>query len=161
MASFQPLGFSIGLQDVKWEELLAMKIFDETGDSVVKNSILTSWIPGWGTWDVQLIDSLNKLSTDSLLPGADQALYLSANGGVSLAVAQSFLKNVDMFRGTMTPGAISVAKTLVSKFSQGAGNIVGGAGDTAKSLPIVLIVLAAGVAGYLIFAGKKGVKLTP
>lgn len=33
--------------------------------------------------------------------------------------------------------------------------------DTLKMLPVILGVLALGVAGYFIFAGRKGVKLMP
>jgi hypothetical protein len=31
----------------------------------------------------------------------------------------------------------------------------------AKTLPVILIILAAGAAAYLVFAGRKGVKILP
>jgi len=53
------------------------------------------------------------------------------------------------------PGTILEA---VADTAKGVGK---GAEKTAKALPWVLIILAAGVGAYLLYAGKKGTKLIP
>jgi len=53
------------------------------------------------------------------------------------------------------PGELVETATKIAK---GAGE---GVEKTTKTIPVVLFVLAAGVAGYLIFAGRKGTKLIP
>lgn len=49
----------------------------------------------------------------------------------------------------------------VEKTIGAVGTAVTGVAETAKALPIVLVILGLGVGGYLIFAGRKGTKLTP
>lgn len=69
-------------------------------------------------------------------------------------------------------GAQELEKTPVGKVITAPirlpGAIVSSATETVKSLPsivktvpTVLLLVAAGVAGYLIFAGRKGTKLIP
>jgi len=53
------------------------------------------------------------------------------------------------------PGTILEA---VANTAKGAGE---GIQKTTKALPWVLIILAAGVGAYLLYAGKKGTKLIP
>jgi len=53
------------------------------------------------------------------------------------------------------PGTILEA---VANTAKGAGE---GIQKTTKALPLVLIILAAGVGAYLLYAGKKGTKLIP
>lgn len=40
------------------------------------------------------------------------------------------------------------------------GDAAGGAASTVKALPLILGILAVGISGYLIFAGRKGTDLT-
>jgi hypothetical protein len=168
MASFnvgtpQLLGFGLGVQSKSWQELLASKMYDETGDKSLRSA--RWWVPGLNYWNTDLIDKLNKLSTAELLPGADLVTYMAANAGVSNAVAYSFQKNIAEYRGTEEPGAIETATTIVRDVAVAVGKTAKGLGEgiegTAKTLPVVLGLLAVGVAGYLIYSGKKGVKLTP
>lgn len=60
---------------------------------------------------------------------------------------------------------VKSATGATKKAVDAAGNIIEDAPGTVKGiggvLPVVLIVLAGGVAAYLVFAGKKGTKLTP
>jgi hypothetical protein len=68
-----------------WQVQIAKKIFAETGDPALKSF--------WGTqgWNTGLMNKLRKLSADTLLPGADRVLYMSANSGASENVVVSFL----------------------------------------------------------------------
>jgi hypothetical protein len=139
-----------------WQAQLAEKIFNETGDKKLKDM--------WGehNWRVSLIDELNKFAAQELAPGSDKVLALSAKSKVSKPIAQSFLKNISAYQGKAKTGsAIQVAQDLATKITEALGNVAKGAGDTANTLPVVIGILAVGVAGYLIFAGKKGTKLTP
>lgn len=63
---------------------------------------------------------------------------------------------------TATGVAKSGVKTVLSttkKILEGLGSAAEGAGSTVKALPLILGILAVGVAGYLIFAGRKGTDL--
>lgn len=53
------------------------------------------------------------------------------------------------------PGEVAEALSVTAK---GVGK---GASRTAGAIPIVLILAAAGVAGYLVFMGKAGKRVTP
>jgi hypothetical protein len=46
------------------------------------------------------------------------------------------------------------------KVLDAAGDTALGAAKTVKTLPLILGILAVGIAGYLIFSGKKGTDLT-
>lgn len=67
----------------------------------------------------------------------------------------------------VTP-AFNYVKRLLNDFEQGVrgvtslpGQVSTTIGKTGSAIPIVLGVLAVGVAGYFLLAGKKGTKLTP
>jgi hypothetical protein len=51
--------------------------------------------------------------------------------------------------------------TTARKALEATGKTVETVPGAAKTLPVVFIILAGGVAAYLVFAGKKGTKLTP
>jgi len=135
-----------------WQAHLAEKIFSETGDSAVKSFF------GPQGWNASLIDKMYKLSKDDLLPGADPVLYISTNAGVTLRVAKSFLNNLPEYEGkSVKEGAGAMVEKIVTAVEK----TVEGVGSSASALPVILLILAAGVAGYLVLAGKHGVKLTP
>lgn len=139
-----------------WQAQLASRIFDETGDKTVKSM--------WGehNWNVSLINKLNKLYAKVLLPGADRVLSMTSSSGVNKEVVISFVKNIEDFRSKeSTPSLLSLTGKLAENVTTGIGDIAAGAGGTAKKFPSVLVILSLGVAGYLIFAGRKGTKLTP
>jgi hypothetical protein len=141
---------------MSWKSQLAEKIFSETGDKKLK-----SWFGEHG-WNTGLIDTLVSLSVKELLPGANKVTAMTANSKASKATVESFLKNVDTYRNVKTtPSILSTGGELLSQIAKGAGNLAKGAGDTGIALPWILGVLAVGVGGYLIFAGRKGVNLTP
>jgi hypothetical protein len=153
------LGFDpipVAITGLTWQAQLASKIFDETGDKAVKSF--------WGEhyWNVNLINKLNELYVKPLLPGADKVLSMSASASVSKEIVQAFIKNIEQFRGIeKTPSLIKTVGDVTQKIAEGIGNTAEGAGEGAKKIPTVLIILSLGIAGYLIYAGKKGTKLTP
>lgn len=66
--------------------------------------------------------------------------------------------------GRIVTSPVRIIEKLFGSAQKGAeaiGTTVESAGATTKKLPMVLTVLAIGVAGYLIFAGKSGVGLIP
>lgn len=159
MSTYKPdvemLG-GISLTTTPWQVKLAQKIFEETGEPKMKN-----WW-GWNSaqgWNVSLINRMVKHSKASLLSGAKMDIYLKANAGVSLEAAQSFIRNLSAFVGKDVREGIGAAvATALEKTIQGAGET---AEAVPKVVPLVLVVLAGGIAAYLTFAGKKGTKLTP
>lgn len=62
--------------------------------------------------------------------------------------------------GAVIKTGVKTVLGTTKKILEGAGDTALGAGKTVKSLPLILGILAVGVAGYLIFAGKKGTDLT-
>ena len=148
------------LTTTPWQVKLAQAIFNDTGDKKLKSFF------GAQGWNTGLIDKMYTLSKKSLLSGASMDIYIKGNANVELPTAQSFMKHLSEFLGKdVKEGIAADLDTLLSKAVKATGNVLEGAGDTAKTasytVPLVLLVLAGGVAGYLIFAGKKGVKLTP
>jgi len=142
-----------------WQESIAEKIFSETGDPKLKSL----WSMKSLVWNTGLIDRMyNLLKTKQWLPGADRALAISANCGVSAETAASFLNNLSEYVGKdVKDGAIAGIEKLVEQAAVAAGDLFKGAGATARNLPVIAIILSAGVAAYFVFAGRKGVKLTP
>lgn len=166
MASFETLGIDIlpaVLTGTSWRAQLAAKIYEETGDKKMKAFSIGFITPiGEHGWNTGIIDKMIYQAAKPLLPGADKITAMSANTGVSGAVASSFYKNIDYYAGKdPTASLYSTTGELLQKIAQGMGDLGAGVGKTAISLPTALTILAIGVGGYLIFAGKKGVKLTP
>ena len=135
-----------------WQCRLAEEMFTETGDKALKSFF------GAQGWNTSLIDDLNKFSKAELLPGADRITYMKANAKVSEEVVRSFLDNISDYAGKDVKEGIGNFLNNLLNAAENAGN---GIGDSAKILPVILGILAVGVAGYLIYAGKKGTKLTP
>lgn len=140
------------LTTTPWQVNLAKKMFDETGDSSLKSFF------GAQGWNTGLIDNLNKLSKDTLLPGADLVTYMTANSNVSSSIVNSFLSNIATYEGQDVKEGPGEA---VEKVLEAGESAASGIGETAKFLPVIIGLLAVGVTGYLIYAGRKGVKLTP
>jgi len=166
MSSFEVMGIDIlpaSITGMSWRAQLAEKIYSETADKKLKAFSIGFITPfGEHGWDIGLINKMIYQAARPLLPGADKIVAMSANVGVSLPVAQSFYKNIDFYAGKdPTASLFSTTGELLQKLAQGAGDLGAGVGKTAISLPTALTILAIGVGGYLIFAGKKGVKLTP
>jgi len=66
--------------------------------------------------------------------------------------------------GKIVTAPVRIAESVIGageKAVTGAGEAVGAAPGIIKALPVILIILAGGVAAYLLFAGRKGTKLTP
>ena len=146
MSSYEIMGdLPAILTTTPWQSRLAEKIYADTGDSAVKSFF------GPQGWNASLIDKMNTLYKADILPGADRELYIKSNAGVSDAVAESFMKNISLFEGqSVKEGPAATVE-----------NVLEGIGSTAKTLPAILWLLAAGIAGYFLLAGKHGVKLTP
>jgi hypothetical protein len=140
------------LTTTPWQCKLAEAMFNDTGDTTLKSFF------GAQGWNVSLIDDLHKFSKADLLPGADRVTYMKANVNVSEEVVNSFLNHIAEYEGSNVKEGIG---NFVNNILNAAENAGKGIGDTAKSLPVIVGILAIGVAGYLIFAGKKGTKLTP
>jgi hypothetical protein len=158
MASY--LGEGVLNPDTKvWQESIAEKMFSETGDPKLKSA----WSMRSLVWNTGLIDKMYKLlKTKEWLPGADRALAISASCNVSAETATSFLNNLSEYVGKdVKAGPIYELEKLLKAAAEAVGDIFHGAGDTAKATPTILIILALGVGAYLVFAGRKGVKLTP
>ena len=154
------LGIGVLNPDTKvWQERLAEAIFAETGDPKMKSV----WSMRSLVWNTGLIDKMyNLLKTKQWLPGADRALAISANCGVSVETATSFLDNLSEYVGKdVKSGPVYELEKLLKAAADAAGDLFKGAGGTAKAAPTILIILALGVGAYLVFAGRKGVKLTP
>lgn len=160
MSSYDMLGIGVLNPDTKiWQESIAEKIFSDTGDPKLKSL----WDFRSLVWNTGIIDKMfNLLKTKNWLPGADRALAISANCGVSKETADSFLGNLSEYVGKdVKDGPVAGLEVLVKQTADAVGDLFKGAGESAKSLPLILIILAGGVAAYLVFAGRKGVKLTP
>jgi len=141
---------------MSWKAQLAERIFSETGDKALKDAF------GEHNWNVGKIDKLVAASAKPLLPGADRALAMKAITGVTIASAQSFLKHINAYRNKeATPSVAKNAGELAAKLAESAGNVAEGLGEGAKAAPTVLLILAAGIGAYLMFAGKRGVNLIP
>lgn len=159
MASYEQMGYDplpVFITGLSWKAQLAKRIYDETGDAKLKAFF------GEHNWNVKLIEKLTALATIELAPGADRVLAMSARSGVTKATIQSFLRNVNKFREkTTTESAVSLVGGLASKTIKGTGNILEGAGKLGLTVPFVVGVLAVGIGGYMLLAGKKGVNLVP
>lgn len=144
------------LTGLSWQAQLAARIYDETGDKSVKAFF------GEHGWDTALINNLNTWYSREILPGADRALMMATNANVKKEVAQSFIRNIDKYRSVeRTPSIISVISDVATQAAKAVGNVTEGVGKGATAVPTVLLIIAAGVGGYLLLAGKKGTKLTP
>jgi len=77
--------------------------------------------------------------------------------GTVLTSVKSALKTVKHSVGNIVraPGEIAEALSTTAK---GVGK---GVTSTTKAVPVVLIVAAVGAAGYLLFMGRAGKKITP
>ena len=62
--------------------------------------------------------------------------------------------------GTAAKSGVKTVASTTRKVFEAIGDTAGGAASAVKSLPLILGILAVGVAGYLIFSGKKGTDLT-
>jgi hypothetical protein len=147
--------FGVGLLEptkIVWQERLAEKIFSETGDRKLKSS----WDLKSMYWNTSLIDKMTDLlEHKQWLPGANRALAIAKTFDVSESTAESFIENLGEYVGKdLRGGPVAGLLDLIHK-------VIKGAGETAEKLPWIMIILATGVMGYLIFAGRKGVKLTP
>lgn len=66
--------------------------------------------------------------------------------------------------GKIVVAPVRIVEKLVGSAEKGAeaaGVALTSAGETTRKLPLVLTILALGVAGYLIFAGRSGTSLIP
>jgi len=160
MSSYMGFGIGVLNPDTKvWQESIAEKIFSETGDPKMKSI----WSLRSLVWNTSIIDKMyNLLKTKKWLPGADRALGISANAQVSVETASSFINNLSEYVGhDIKDGSIAGIEKLIEQAAAASGDAFKGAGEAAKSLPTILLILSGGVVAYLIFAGRKGVKLTP
>lgn len=160
MSTYDMLGIGVLNPDTKvWQESIAEKMFSETGDPKLKSI----WSMKSLVWNIGLIDKMyNLLKTKQWLPGADRALAISANCGVSVETAESFLDNLSEYVGKdIKSGPVYELEKILKAAAEAVGDLFKGAGSTAKAAPTILMILALGVGAYLIFAGRKGVKLTP
>lgn len=127
-----------------WQVKLAKKIFSLTGDPKMKSN---SGPQGYNTW---IIDQMFKhYQKDS------SSTYIKEKTNVSIDVATAFVRNVEEYKG------IDVREGLAVKAVDVATGVAEGLEETAGAIPLTVILLATGIAGYLIFAGKKGVRLLP
>jgi len=159
MASYNGDSLNGPVQEVlgaKWQDILAEAIFNESGDMALKG-----WFFGAG-WNDGLIDKMTKLSHDDPNMSMEEtAQYIAANAGVSQQTAMVFLQKVSSYVGHDIKPLISTVADSVKEVIDAIGKTAEGAPKLANSLPVVLIILAVGVGGYLVFAGRKGTKLTP
>jgi len=154
------LGGGVLNPDTKvWQESIAEKMFSETGDPKLKSI----WSMKSLVWNTGLIDKMyHLLKTKEWLPGADRVLAIAASCNISKETAASFLDNLSEYVGRdVKSGPVYELEKILKAAADATGDLFEGAGATAKNLPLIVTILAAGVAAYLIFAGKKGVKLTP
>jgi hypothetical protein len=61
---------------------------------------------------------------------------------------------------TVVKSGVKTVASTTRKVLNAIGGTAEGAASVVKSLPLVLGILAVGVAGYLIFSGKKGTDFT-
>jgi hypothetical protein len=127
-----------------WQCKLAEAIYIKTVDPKLK-----SWggAQGWNTW---IIDQMNKAYL--VMPTVDNIVNKTK---VSPAIAQAFIEYYPSYAGSDVREGIVAA---------GIDAVTGGfkaAPKLANSLPLIVGILAVGIAGYFIFAGKAGTKLTP
>jgi len=137
------------LDTTPWQVHLAEKMYSETGDPKLKSFF------GSQGWNTGIIDKLFALTKKEWLPGADIVLGMSANTGLTQETAKSFLKNYPDYVGKdVIEGPFAEIEKMFTKTVQSTGAV-------AEKLPLILMLLAVGVTGYLIFAGKAGVGLIP
>jgi hypothetical protein len=163
MSNYQVFGADIlpkSLTTTPWQTKLAQAVSEASGEKVSRGTIdrLLSWQA-----------TMNK----KMLPGGNPVVYLSANAKVSSTIAETFLDLVESYRGRdvkegglamaeeLAVGAAKTARDVAKGLAKGVAETAGGLGKTSKALPWVLGILAVGVAGYLIFAGRKGVNVIP
>lgn len=71
------------------------------------------------------------------------------------------LKKIAVIARSTGGTILRTPQRLIKTATDTAEGVGKGAQSTAKILPVVLTVLAVGIGGYLVFAGRKGVKLIP
>jgi hypothetical protein len=124
-----------------WQCKIAKAIFDKTGDRKLK-----SWggAQGWNVWII------NKM-----LQAYASNKNIAKEAGVSNAVAEAFIQKLPDYQGIDVPeGPADMTADAIRRF-------LNSANATTEAVPVVLVVLAVGVAAYLLYAGKAGTKLTP
>jgi hypothetical protein len=74
-------------------------------------------------------------------------------------VPKATVETIQKAGAVVKAGVKTVTKTTQA-ILDAAGETAKGAASTVKALPLILGILAVGITGYLIFAGKKGTDLT-
>ena len=129
--------FNVGAETVgskTWEELYR--------ENLAKNGIPYEKAPlKNGVIQVKDVGILGRLAAIGKTVGVTPVKIIAGAGGAA----------VDLTKTTF-----NTVKDAVDAL----GDVAKGAAKTAGAIPTILIVLAVGIAGYLIFAGKKGTDLT-
>ncbi|CAK0779567.1 hypothetical protein CCP2SC5_920004 [Azospirillaceae bacterium] len=133
-----------------WQVVLAKKIFRDTGDNRLKS------ISGAQGWDTDLIDKLVRLASDPLLPGANRWVYMNANANVTDTICRSFFNHVKDPDVIDSPSFIGDVAASIRDFLKGTSKLPGKA---AEALPLILVILAGGIAAYFVFMGRGGKKV--
>jgi len=133
-----------------WQVVLARKIFKDTGDNRLKSFF------GAQGWNTDLMDKLVKLSSDPLMHGANRWTYMNANAKVTDSICKSFFNHIKDPDVIDSPSFIGEISGSIIEFLKGTARLPGKAGE---ALPLILVILAGGVAAYFVFMGKSGKKV--
>jgi len=127
-----------------WQCKLAEAIFKDTGDAKMKSF---TGAQGWNTW---IVNEMQKAYKKTSTPA-----YIVSKTKVSQKIANSFVKNLPVYQG------MDIREGLVSATVDALTGAAHGLEKAGEGLPFIFGILAVGIAGYLIFAGRKGVNLIP
>jgi len=148
------MGFDIipDLTKDSWQMKLASKMFKDTGEKVLKN------LSGHGGWNSDLMEALVKLASDPIVRGANRWTYMIANAPskINEKICQSFFNHIKDADVIDSPSFIGDVMDSIRDFLKGTSKIPGA---IPAALPLVLVILAGGVAAYFVFMGKGGRKI--
>jgi hypothetical protein len=119
-------------------------MYRETGDPKLKS---LSGPQGWNVW------LINQMQKNYRNKGTSQTLQTKFR--LNKKTADSFIKNLPLLEGK------DLREGIVSKIIDSTGKVIDTVPDAFNVVPLVIGILAVGVAGYLIYSGKSGTKLTP
>ena len=84
-----PLHAPKNLMLISWQEILAEKIFADTGNNAIKSVL------GVNGWNIGLIEKMKDAYSYDMLPGGDRVLLIKSMTGAPENVIRSFINHVN------------------------------------------------------------------
>jgi hypothetical protein len=142
------MGFDI-IPDITtnpWQVVLAKKIFKDTADNKLKS------MSGAQGWNTDLMETLVRLASDKLLPGANRWVYMNSNAGVNDKICKSFFNHIKDADVIDTPSFIGDVLASVRNFLKGTSGLPKAVAD---NMTIILVLAGVGMAAYAWFNVSK------